>query len=201
MVEQLAKTVACILLVAAILSPTGSASADTDFILDIVPGYILFSTDLDGAKVTDGKRVEEIDGYLSNMPILTGGLGINKEKMFIDLTGGLGYLFNSSFTSVMYLFDAAGRFKFSDDRMTVGPHFSLVYFQPSWDGDLDISLSNEAGFILGATLTVGTRPFSFLASLDYVNASLGVDAPDASVSQDDLDLSGIAIQLGLILRF
>lgn len=201
MVKKIAKPVACIFLAAAMLVPAGSVTADTDFILDIVPGYILFSTNLDGTRVTDGKKIEEVDGYLSNMPILTGGLGVNKRSVFIDFTGGVGYLFNSSFNSLLYLVDVAGRFKLSNERMTIGPHLSLVYFQPTWDGDVDISLDNETGFIFGGSLTVGTRPFSFLASLDYVNASFGINSPDSRISQGDLDISGVAIQLGAILRF
>lgn len=189
----------CLLLLL-ILTPTRS-SASMDVVLGVTPGFFLFSSSVDGARVSDGFRTDEVSGFISNMATLTGGVGFDTRALFIDMVGGVGYLYNASFTGPVYLMDVAFRFKMPSEVLTLGPHFSYMVYNLDWDGQANASLASNSGFVGGLGLTVGTKPFSFVASIDYVNASFGVDASSSSIQNDDLDLSGLGLQIGVIFRF
>ena len=147
------------------------------------------------------KKTEEIDGYLSNLATLNAGIAWDAEMFYLDLTGGVGYLYNSTFTGFLYMGDLALRFKLPTEVMTLGPHVSLLEFQPDWDGDADVSLADTTGYVAGLAFTVGTKPFSFAASIDYVDAAIEVESDRLPVANEDLDMSGLAVQVGVLFRF
>ncbi len=184
-----------------LLTPVTASSMETDLIVNFMPGHFLFSTELDGHLVYDGSRIEKITGYVSNAPVLAGGIGMKTDKMYIDFVVGVGYLFNNSFKSLMYTTDLALRYRFNKNRMTVGPHIGITLYDPEWSGDVDVSLSQGVGMNGGITCTVGTRPFSIFASLDYVSAAFDVEVKGKLINQSDLDLSGFGLQVGSIFRF
>ncbi|QTA85846.1 hypothetical protein [Desulfonema magnum] len=179
----------------------GPGFAEVNLVVGITPGIFLYSPDAEGFRVSDGETIGEVEGYLSNLATLTAGVGINTPAVIIDLTGGLGYQYNNAFTSTLFLADAALRFKINREELTAGPHITIVKYDPSWDGDANISLSDDTGFIGGLGLTIGSKAFSISASLDYVSASFDVESPGISLNNEALDISGIAFQLGVILRF
>ncbi len=174
--------------------------AGVDFVLNVTPGFFLFSSSADGTRVSDGVRTDEVSGFISNIGTLSGGVGFDTRALFIDITGGVGYLYNASFSGPVYLMDVAFRFKMPSEVLTLGPHFSYMVYNLDWDGNVNVSLAGDSGFIGGLGLTVGTKPFSFIASIDYVSATLGVESGSYS-NNPDLDLSGLALQLGVIFRF
>ena len=97
----------CITFVVTIIST--SCFAGVDFILDFRPASMLFSSDVDGFRVsrTSGfiSESDTIRGSGSWMPNLKAGLRINTAVLNIDLTGGLGLLYNDAFHSSMYIAD------------------------------------------------------------------------------------------------
>ncbi|MEA3437338.1 MAG: hypothetical protein U9R43_12790 [Thermodesulfobacteriota bacterium] len=111
------------------------------------------------------------------MPTLKAGMRIGNPALNIDLTGGVGLLVNGTFHSYMYLADLALRFKISK-HATIGPHISVIKFDPKWDGSLsdssDVDLSEETALMPGLCFTVGGKTASFSASIDYINTSFDV---------------------------
>ena len=183
--------------------------AGADFILDLKPGSILFSPDIDGFRVsrTSGSIYysDTISGGGSWMPTLKAGMRIDNPALNIDLTGGVGLLVNGAFHSYMYLADLALRFKISK-HATIGPHVSVIKFDPKWDGSLsdssDVKLSGETSIMPGLCFTVGGKTASFSASIDYIDTSFDVTTYNGWVANNDsIDLSGFAIQLGVLFSF
>jgi len=179
--------------------------AGANFIFDLKPGSILFSPDIDGFRVSRTSGSDTVSGSGSWMPTLKAGMRIDNPALNIDLTGGFGFLVNGAFHSYMYLADLALRFKISKNA-TVGPHVSVIKFDPKWDGSLsdsnDVNLSEETAFMPGLCFTVGGKTASFSASIDYINTSFDVTTYNGWVSNyDSLDMAGFAIQLGVLFVF
>ena len=183
--------------------------AGADFILDLKPASILFSPDVDGFRVsrTSGflHESDTISGSGSWMPTLKAGIRIDTSALNIDLTGGYGLLYNGAFHSSMYLGDLALRFKISK-HATIGPHVSIIKFDPTWDGSGsdsdDVKLSEETSIMPGLCFTVGGKAASFSASIDYIDTSFDVTTYNGWVANDySLDISGFAIQLGVLFSF
>ena len=180
--------------------------AGTDFIFELKPASMLFSPDADGFKVssTSGSS-DTISGSGSMMPTLKAGMRFDTSALNIDLTGGLGFLFNGAFHSTMYLADLALRFKISK-HVTLGPHVSVIKFDPEWDGSRsdssDVKLSGETSIMPGLCFTVGGKRATFSASIDYIDTSFDVTTHNGWVANDDsIDMSGFAIQLGVLFSF
>jgi hypothetical protein len=197
----------CITFFVAIISTPCFAGAD--FILELKPASLLFSPDIDGFKVsrTSGFAYysDTISGNGSWIPTLKGGLRIDTSALDIDLTGGFGFLLNGAFHSSMYLGDLALRFKISK-HATIGPHVSVIKFNPKWDGGTsdsdDVELSDETSIMPGLCFTVGGKTASFSASIDYIDTSFDVTTYNGWVANDSsLDISGFAIQLGVLFSF
>ncbi|MDY6792667.1 MAG: hypothetical protein SWH54_15505 [Thermodesulfobacteriota bacterium] len=183
--------------------------AGADFILELKPASLLFSPDVDGFKVsrTSGFTYysDTISGSGSWMPTLKGGLRVDTSALDIDLTGGFGFLLNGAFHSSMYLGDLALRFKISK-HATLGPHVSVIKFNPTWDGGTsdssDVKLSDETAIMPGLCFTVGGKRASFSASIDYTDASFDVTTYNGWTANDStIDISGFAIQLGVLFSF
>ncbi|MDX2438993.1 MAG: hypothetical protein QNK40_00420 [Desulfobacterales bacterium] len=179
--------------------------AGANFIFDLKPGSILFSPDIDGFRVSRTSGSDTVSGSGSWMPTLKAGMRIDNPALNIDLTGGVGFLVNGAFHSYMYLADLALRFKISK-HATIGPHVSVIKFDPKWDGSLsdssDVNLSEETAFMPGLCFTVGGKTASFSASIDYINTSFDVTTYNGWVANDNsLDMSGFAIQLGVLFSF
>ena len=179
--------------------------AGANFIFDLKPGSILFSPDIDGFRVSRTSGSDTVSGSGSWMPTLKAGMRIDNPALNIDLTGGVGFLVNGAFHSYMYLADLALLFKISK-HATIGPHVSVIKFDPKWDGSLsdssDVNLSEETAFMPGLCFTVGGKTASFSASIDYINTSFDVTTYNGWVSNyDSLDMAGFAIQLGVLFVF
>ena len=197
----------CIAFVVTIISTP--CFAGMDFILDLKPASILFSPDVDGFRVSRTSSFlyesDTISGNGSLMPTLKAGIRIDTSALNIDLTGGLGLLYNGAFHSSMYLADLALRFKISK-HATIGPHVSVIKFDPTWDGSgsdsSDVKLSEETSVMPGLCFTVGGKTASFSASIDYIDTSFDVTTHNGWVANDSsIDISGFAIQLGVLLSF
>jgi len=172
-----------------------------NLIFNVTPGFFLYSPDAKGFRTSDGWKTDEISGYLSNIASVSAGVGVNTPVFFLDTTVGVGYMWSSSITSPVFLGDIAFRLKILRDEMTLGPHISFLFFRPDWDGITNITLSDETGVIGGLSFTIGTKAFSVLASLDYMHLAFKTEQPGISLNRNDLDMSGLVLQVGILMRF
>jgi len=198
------------ILIISALAMSATCFADVDIVVGAYPASFLYSPDIDGftAYDTTTGEGEEVDGEGSWIPNVRGGVGFDLSNLYLDLTAGVGYAYGGDvYTATWFLGDIATRFKVYGDGikgvlMTLGPHAGVIYFDPEWKGDTDIKLEETVGYMFGACFTVGKKMVSFSASLDYVYLPVDVDAPAGTVTSDDeFDLSGIALQLGILFRF
>lgn len=173
----------------------------TNLIVNITPGFFLHSADAKDFRASDGWRMDEVSGYSSNAISISAGLGVDMLFLFLDTTVGVGYMWSPSITSTVFMGDVACRFKILGSEMTLGPHLTLLYFKPEWDGNIKATLSDESGVLGGLSFTVGIKTFSVLASLDYLNLTLKPDSPGISFSRNELDMSGVVFQIGVLMRF
>lgn len=194
------RTLICIATIIIVLIPLPS-SAEVNLVVNFMPGIFIYSPDADGFRVSDGLETGEVSGYISNMATLSAGVGFNSPSLIFDMTGGIGYLYNSAFTAKIVTGDFALRFKIRKEELTAGPHLAFFKYHSDWDGDADVSLSNDTGIVTGLALTIGSKAFSLSGSLDYIKASFSVEGPGISLNKDELDISGLALQLGMIFRF
>lgn len=205
-IRVMKKTVMGICMVFCVSTISATSFAGVDFVLDIKPASLLVSPDVDGFEVErSGYYWDTVEGTGSWMPTLKAGIGIDTSSLYIDVTGGLGYLWNDAFHANMYLADVAVRFKLGR-VVTLGPHISVVSFDPTWEGELsdsdDVELSECTGFMPGLCLTAGGKIVSFSLSLDYLSASFDVETHNGWRANDDsLDMSGLSLNLGVLLRF
>ena len=190
------------------------------FIMELVPVSFLFSPDLDGFNAHShnyhGYSYYEvtIDGTGSWIPSGRLGISIGTGPVFLDITGGAGYLWNNAFSGPFLVGDFAARFKIGD-HWTIGPHAGLLSFNNmTWDGgdtygdtDTDtkgeFELSDTTGWMAGVVTTFGGKHVSGFLSVDYLSAKMDVSADPAvwTLSEDTIDLSGLAIQAGIVFRF
>jgi len=175
---------------------------NTQFVLDVLPASFLVSPDMDGFRLSSSTRIETIDGTGSYTPSLRAGIGFNTSKAQLDLTAGIGYLFNGAFTAPMYTGDLAGRFKIGE-QITLGPHIGVIGFgEPDWDGNAQVSFSDSTGLMTGAVLTAGNEAISFSLSVDYIDASFDVTTSGGwTANNSTLDISGAMVNAGAIFRF
>lgn len=190
-----------------------SALAEVNFTMDIQPISFLFSSDVDGfrlSKTTGWSSITEtIDGTASLMPNLKVGIGIDTGKvMHLDITAGAGYLYNSAFGASMICLDVAPRFKLGS-VVTLAPHIGLIQFGDlEWNGN-DYATSDDvtfsdggSGVMYGVSITAGKK-FAFVGSIDGISVEeYKVTTRNGWVAnRRTLDISGVAVQLGVKFRF
>jgi hypothetical protein len=182
--------------------PSGAA-AEVDFVLEINPLAYIISPDVDNFQVTNGFLLEEVDGIGSLYPNLKAGVGFESETMIFDILGGVGYLWNDAFSANTLSGDLILRLKV-DRRgiFTVGPHLGLIYFDPDYDGVGQVDLGSDTGWLGGVAFTVGSPRVAFSAALDYLRAEFDVSTSGGwTANQNQLDLSGFQVLLGVQFRF
>ncbi|MBI5016907.1 MAG: hypothetical protein HZB55_15670 [Deltaproteobacteria bacterium] len=207
---------------AASLTGTPCLAAGVGFIFDFQPGSILISPDADRFNVSQftvsgydwesgvvrGYYESEEVGPVSSLPTLRAGLGIDAGVAYVDLTGGVGYLLNAALRAPVFRADAALRLKLGR-IVTLGPHCGLIHVEaPEWLGQADLEFSDSDGVMGGIDFSVG-RTISFLLSIDYVRAKFDVKVKNEWMIEDNgeertsgtLDMSGVAIQTGIMGRF
>lgn len=179
--------------------------AGVNFVVDAQPLALLISPDADGFSARRSSSsysyTESIKGTGSFMPNLKLGIGIDAEIMQLDVTGGGGILWNAAFSAPLARADVSARFKLGP-AITLGPHAGIIYFgAPKWAEDAQLDFSSTTGIMGGLDFTVGKKVY-FLLSLDYVNAAFDVKPKSGwTVNQSELDMSGVALQLGVKGRF
>jgi hypothetical protein len=177
-----------------------------NFILELVPLGYLFSPDADGFEVYSSgsgwSDSEEMVGYGSWLPSARAGVRINAPMVGIDITGGGGYLWNGAVNGPFVMADCAANFHVGKNT-TLGPHVGIVSFGDlEWFGDADVDLTGSTGLMAGFVLNTGGKRAGLYLSVDYIEAKFDVETGSGWTANDDtLDMSGVGVQAGLILRF
>lgn len=182
-------------------------AADINFILDAKPIAIFSADDLDGftAYETTGwsyTSVENADSIIL-IPNINAGIGIDTRLMRLDFTGGIGYYTTATFDGSVVRLDVAPRFRLGP--VTLGPHLGFISFsEPEWSetGEV-VFVDGTSGVMGGLDFSVGGQKVAFNLNLDF----LAVDPIEVhgqngwNVSQNEIDLSGGGIMMGVLFHF
>jgi hypothetical protein len=193
----------------AFLSPAGSSDyfdiQESRLAFGVDPVGALISYNAENFAVQGLERQEKIAGQGSYFPSLRLGLGLDAAMASYELTVGGGVLLNKALTSPILSADVLASFALAEG-LTLGPRVGALYAaSPDWKGkDSDISMDGAAGFRGGLVLTLGRlfEDWNVCLSADYVMLELAAKKTDSWWPVDDkkLDLSGLALQAGLVYR-
>lgn len=193
---------------------------DTRWIVDVRPASVLLSPDLDGFTVRNAGNTssETVSDEASWAPSVNVGIGFELDGVDLHLLAGPGYLWNEGFRGGFGQIEAGALFKLAEGRVQVGPHIAVFGLaDATWDPttndvgldrvDLDGNIGYKAGLTLNAGIE-GIDQLAFLANINYVDVCYDVRTNGGWVAQDDkgapvteLDMSGLMIELGLMVRF
>jgi hypothetical protein len=167
-----------------------------EFVLDARPASLFV--------VSEGTKFEANGATLSTlfyMPNIDAGVGMQIDRFYVDATVGGGMLVNDRFRSFTADATLAGSYAFTDS-FTVGPRVGLVYFlDPEWLETNDVKFDSAPGFMAGLQIVLGDK-ISYVISVDYIDASLDASSKSgASLSDDQLTLTGLAFQFGVRGQF
>ncbi len=172
---------------------------------EIDPIGALISFNAEDFAVQGHERQEVVSGNGSYFPSLRLGLGLDAPCAAFEITAGGGVILNNAFTAPVFSANLLACFALADN-ITLGPRVGALYSpSPDWKGkESDITLDGAAGFRGGLVLTFKRllEKWSLVFSADYL--VLQYDAKESSewrlVGENKLDVSGLALQAGLIYR-
>jgi len=185
-----------------------SATAATDIVIDVRPGTLLIGGGDDfkvrGTSESNIGQLNEVEenGALSTLPNLRLGVGFESGDSIADITGMLGIIVNERFRSLMVGGDASWLHKFRKN-VAMGPHLGIAMLtQPEWSGDAEVEFDDSWGLIGGFQMSVG-YDILFVFSIDYLLAQPFdvTTTGDWVASDEELDMSGLAVQFGIRGRF
>ena len=197
-----------LLIPALLLAAVFSTFAATDIVVDVRPGTLLIGGGGDfkvrGTSDTGIGRLNEVEenSALSTFPNIRLGVGFEEGKTITDVTGLMGIMVNQRFRSLMLGGDASWLYKFRKN-VAMGPHLgAVVLTQPEWSGDAEVTFSDSWAMLGGFQMSVG-YDILFVFSIDYLLAQpFDVTTEgDWVASDEELDVSGVAIQFGIRGRF
>jgi len=193
-----------VLSVMAAISLVQRASAEVDFIVDVLPASIHANLAADDFWVSSPQWGQEKPSVFSVMPNVAIGADIATTAGYLDLKAGTGLLLNSSLYSYMF-YGTVGWYQEIKPSIFFGPHAGITYFPaPDWWGNTEIEFTDTTGFVLGLHFSAGDK-ISYLVSVDYFSMAFDVDMAtlpaNTTVSDKSLDMSGIAAQFGLRIQF
>ena len=187
---------ACAILV--VTSPCSLAA--TRWMIDIMPAAITASFASDTFKLSGNGQEEEIS-MVSSMPGIGAGLYFDTPNGYFDVKCGGGFLLNSRVRSYMIYASTGLSFEVERSAM-IGPHIGVIHFSGvEWWGDGETELSDSTGLMTGIHVTMGDK-ISYILSLDYIRSVFDVTPVEGwTPSDDELDLSGFAVQFGFRAHF
>jgi hypothetical protein len=194
------KTMLEMLCAAMIVFACHPALAGSDWVVEIAPGAVVANLKADNFSVT-GPNGKESLSIFSSIPNVTVGKAFDITDGYVDLKGGAGVLLNSRLGGYMFL-GGGGLYIEVKPSILIGPHAYIAYFtEPEWWGDTEIEFSDATGFLAGFHVAAGDR-IGYLLSLDYMSAEFDVrDKKNATVSDGQLDMSGLTVMFGIRAQF
>lgn len=185
-------------------------AAEYSVLVEVMPGSVLLSSDFGAYQTvsqTDPTKVayEEFKNGASYLPTISAGFEIDTDYWRYQLTAGLGKMMHDAFSATVVKYEAGLYYTGGlQTGFTFGPHVvNYNILSPSWEGDTAFSVSGTNAIAPGLAFTVGDR-FVIKGSVDYVlGATMDIDAKSGytHLAGEDLELDGIVVQLGAMMRF
>ena len=195
------------IIVTAMLCHSFTAHAEMDFVVDFRPATLLLnnaSDDFEAVTPSDPAlgapfRDKEDAGQITSMPNIHAGVAVSSDRLYADLTAGVGFLANERFRSPMLGADFSLHYKHRKN-VSFGPHIGLWSFtDPEWYGDADVDLDSDVGLIFGFEVAIG-YDILFVFSMDYLDATFDASATPPTFIADgggELDVAGVVMQFGM----
>lgn len=185
-----------------------AANAEWNVVMDARPGTILVGQGAGDFQALgpgpEGWEVTELEeaAEFTTLPNLRIGAGWSSDMALWDLTAQLGYLLNERFRSLVAGLDAAVMLRMRRN-IAVGPHIGYIrILDPEWTGDADLDLDPAGALVFGVQAIIG-YDILFVFAADYLSAQ-AMEATahgDWRSSDDELDVSGLSLQFGVMGRF
>jgi hypothetical protein len=165
---------------------------EKDFVVHVLPAAILIDMEADSF---EADSVSMDTTYL--MPNMSMGVGLEFERVYLDITGGAGTILTSTFRSFLLQANIAAYWQ-PARSFNVGPHLGIIYFpNPSWLEDDDVDFDSTMGWMAGLQMAMGDK-ITYLVSVDLLSASFDATAGGTSkIDSDNLDIMGFGIQFGV----
>lgn len=182
---------------------SGPAAAETRWVVDAYPASFIIHTDAADYEVMSGTRSDQM-GTVSTFPNIGTGVGLETAEFRLDLLGGAGVMINGKFSSFATYLSGALMYEAARSAR-IGPRLGLLYFLgPEWNAEADVEYDNAGGAMLGLNVEMGDK-ISYLVAVDLWWLTFE-DSGDPAMAayeatEDELDLSGIALQFGIRGRF
>jgi hypothetical protein len=201
-VSKRIKKAIALLSLATVMGAGNASAAEYAALIEVNPGAVLISQDLDGYTVSGDGKYDEVSNGAAFMPTLGGGFEIDSGDWRIHLMAGLGLIKHDVYNADVIKYEAGvyytgGR----HSGFAIGPRVTNYMFNsPSYKGDVDLSISSTHGIAPGLAFTVGDQ-FVIKGSIDYLmGATFDAEYPDGTPAED-IDLDGVMVQLGVMMRF
>lgn len=196
------------------LGSSSAIAAEYSVLVEVMPGNVLLSSEfgaystIKNAKAGEPAPIainDEFKNSASYMPTLAVGFEIDTDYWRYHLIGGIGQMKNEAFTATIIKYEAAMYYTGGlQTGFAFGPHVvNYNVLKPSWDGDTDIDLSGTNAIAPGLAFTVGDK-FVIKGSIDYVmggTMDVSADSGYSLLAGDDIELDGVMVQLGAMIRF
>ena len=192
----------------------GAATERT--VLDVKPG-VLVCPDIDGFEIRNrtGSVYDHIDGPAILAFEINGGMGfdLDNQRDQVDFLLGWSPLLRGGIEGNLFTLSASGRrqvAKYAHLGLLVG---AAALPNPAWSASKDavagfdeddIEMGGTGGGVLGLDFTLGGKTVAFTANVSLLLlASLDVESRNESLvlSDDSMNLSGLAVHLGAKVRF
>jgi hypothetical protein len=207
------KAVTLISLIGA-LGSSSAIAAEYSVLAEVMPGNVLLSSEfgaystIKNTTAADPTPVainEEFKNGASYMPTLAVGFEIDTDYWRYHLIGGIGQMKNEAFSATILKYEAAMYYTGGlQTGFAIGPHVvNYSVFKPSWDGSTDIDLSGTNAIAPGLAFTVGDK-FIIKGSIDYLmggTMDVSADSGYTLLAGEDIELDGVMVQLGAMVRF
>lgn len=208
--SSLLKKSLTLLSLATLLGSGSAMAAEYSVLVEVMPGSVLLSSefgDYQTIKTDDGTQniSEEFKNGAAYLPTASVGFEIDTDYWRYQLLGGIGQIQNESYKATVLKYEAAMYYTGGlQSGFAFGPHVvNYNIMSPSWEGDTEFTLSGTNAIAPGLAFTVGDR-FVIKGSVDYLmGATMDVQAKNGytHVAGDDLELEGVVVQLGAMMRF
>ena len=180
------------------------SALENRFVVDIMPGGFLVSSDADGFENTSRLGSETIDGSTSFAPNISVGYGLDLAiPLSVDFTVGAGSVMNGAFDTTYTQGEVTVYGTTPLKHFMMGPFFRVMNFKnPSWTTD-NLSMEGTSANAYGLAMMVGGKKFKFKMKFSKVtNADIKVQGHNGyTPSSSTLSLDGAMIELGMGLRF
>ena len=180
------------------------SATEHNFIVDIMPGSFLVSSDVTGLTNTSGWSSETVDGSTSFIPNISVGYGVDLSiPLSIDVSVGTGALLNGAFDTTYTQAELTLYGTSASKHFMIGPFFRVMNFDDSsWITD-NLSMAGTSGQAYGLAMMIGGKHVKFKMKLSQLtNTDIKLQGQNGyTPSSSSVSLDGTMLELGIGLRF